>query len=121
MSASSWPRLKPSFENRNHPTTGSESGAGEKRWRNPHALHMPTHIYTRLGDWDAVIRGNLRAAEAAGFGDSAQPCRSQPPGKPCDRLGPGVAVPIELLTVSGKGTREAALTEAKTFVSSRNR
>lgn len=33
--------------------------------RNPHALHMPTHIYTRLGDWDAVIRGNLRAADAA--------------------------------------------------------
>jgi tetratricopeptide (TPR) repeat protein len=33
--------------------------------RNPHALHMPTHIYTRLGDWDAVARGNLRAAEAA--------------------------------------------------------
>lgn len=32
---------------------------------NPHALHMPTHIYTRLGDWDAVIRGNLRAASAA--------------------------------------------------------
>ncbi len=33
--------------------------------RNPHALHMPTHIYTRLGDWDGVIRGNQRAAEAA--------------------------------------------------------
>lgn len=32
---------------------------------NPHALHMPTHIYTRLGDWRAVIRGNLRAADAA--------------------------------------------------------
>ena len=32
---------------------------------NPHALHMPTHIYTRLGDWDGVIRGNLRAANAA--------------------------------------------------------
>jgi tetratricopeptide (TPR) repeat protein len=32
---------------------------------NPHALHMPTHIYTRLGDWPAVIRGNLKAAEAA--------------------------------------------------------
>ncbi|RPJ57816.1 MAG: hypothetical protein EHM23_19305 [Acidobacteria bacterium] len=43
--------------------------------RNPHALHMPTHIYTRLGDWDAVIRGNLRAAEAAlehPAGDSRQ-------------------------------------------------
>lgn len=33
--------------------------------RNPHALHMPTHIFTRLGNWEAVIRGNLRAAEAA--------------------------------------------------------
>jgi tetratricopeptide (TPR) repeat protein len=33
--------------------------------RNPHALHMPTHIYTRLGDWDGVIDGNLEAAEAA--------------------------------------------------------
>jgi tetratricopeptide (TPR) repeat protein len=32
---------------------------------NPHALHMPTHIYTRLGEWDSVIRGNLRAADAA--------------------------------------------------------
>lgn len=33
--------------------------------RNAHALHMPTHIYTRIGDWDRVIRGNLLAAEAA--------------------------------------------------------
>jgi tetratricopeptide (TPR) repeat protein len=32
---------------------------------NPHAIHMPTHIYTRLGDWEGVIRGNSRAAEAA--------------------------------------------------------
>lgn len=32
---------------------------------NPHALHMPTHIFTRLGDWNAVIQGNLQAAEAA--------------------------------------------------------
>lgn len=33
--------------------------------RNPHALHMPTHIYTRLGEWDGVVRGNLKSAEAA--------------------------------------------------------
>jgi tetratricopeptide (TPR) repeat protein len=33
--------------------------------RNPHALHMPTHIYTRLGEWNDVIDGNLRAASAA--------------------------------------------------------
>ena len=32
---------------------------------NPHALHMPTHIYTRVGDWNGVISGNLRAADAA--------------------------------------------------------
>ena len=32
---------------------------------NPHALHMPTHIYVRVGDWQNVIRGNLRAAKAA--------------------------------------------------------
>jgi tetratricopeptide (TPR) repeat protein len=32
---------------------------------NPHAIHMPTHIYTRLGDWNGVIRGNLRAANVA--------------------------------------------------------
>jgi tetratricopeptide (TPR) repeat protein len=32
---------------------------------NAHAIHMPTHIYTRLGDWDGVIRGNLRAAAVA--------------------------------------------------------
>ncbi|MCW9708964.1 tetratricopeptide repeat protein [Fodinibius salsisoli] len=33
--------------------------------RNPHALHMPTHIFTRLGHWDKVIEGNRQAAEAA--------------------------------------------------------
>lgn len=32
---------------------------------NAHALHMPTHIYTRLGDWEGVVRGNLRSAAAA--------------------------------------------------------
>jgi tetratricopeptide (TPR) repeat protein len=32
---------------------------------NPHALHMPTHIYTRLGDWGNVISGNIQAADAA--------------------------------------------------------
>jgi tetratricopeptide (TPR) repeat protein len=33
--------------------------------RNPHALHMPTHIFTRLGDWTGAVRGNLQAADAA--------------------------------------------------------
>jgi hypothetical protein len=31
----------------------------------PHAQHMPSHIYTRIGMWDASIASNRRAAEAA--------------------------------------------------------
>jgi tetratricopeptide (TPR) repeat protein len=31
----------------------------------PHALHMPSHIYVRLGDWPEVIDWNRRSAEAA--------------------------------------------------------
>jgi tetratricopeptide (TPR) repeat protein len=31
----------------------------------PHALHMPSHIYTRVGQWDRSIESNLRSAEAA--------------------------------------------------------
>jgi hypothetical protein len=31
----------------------------------PHALHMPSHIFTRLGLWDDSISSNLAAKEAA--------------------------------------------------------
>ena len=31
----------------------------------PHARHMPSHIYTRLGMWDASIASNIGAATAA--------------------------------------------------------
>jgi hypothetical protein len=34
----------------------------------PHALHMPSHIYTRLGLWDRSIETNLRSAEVARAG-----------------------------------------------------
>lgn len=30
----------------------------------PHALHMPSHIFTRLGMWDASIETNRRAADS---------------------------------------------------------
>jgi tetratricopeptide (TPR) repeat protein len=30
-----------------------------------HALHMPSHIFTRLGLWDECIRSNLKSVEAA--------------------------------------------------------
>lgn len=42
---------------------------------NAHALHMPTHIYTRLGDWNGVVRGNLRSAAAALRQPANQPGR----------------------------------------------
>jgi hypothetical protein len=31
----------------------------------PHALHMPSHIFTRLGFWDESIKSNLASAAAA--------------------------------------------------------
>lgn len=31
----------------------------------PHALHMPTHIFVRLGSWPDVIEWNQKSAEAA--------------------------------------------------------
>ncbi len=31
----------------------------------PHALHMPSHIYVRLGDWPEVIEWNINSANAA--------------------------------------------------------
>jgi tetratricopeptide (TPR) repeat protein len=30
----------------------------------PHALHMPSHIFTRLGDWEKSIETNARSARA---------------------------------------------------------
>jgi tetratricopeptide (TPR) repeat protein len=32
---------------------------------NPHALHMPSHIYVRVAEWDEVIDWNRRSADAA--------------------------------------------------------
>lgn len=32
----------------------------------PHALHMPSHIFTRLGMWDRSIETNLASARASG-------------------------------------------------------
>lgn len=31
----------------------------------PHALHMPSHIFTRVGRWEASIETNIRSAERA--------------------------------------------------------
>ena len=31
----------------------------------PHALHMPTHIFTRLGYWNESIEGNIKSGNIA--------------------------------------------------------
>lgn len=31
----------------------------------PHALHMPSHIFVRVGNWDETINWNIRSAESA--------------------------------------------------------
>ena len=35
----------------------------------PHALHMPSHIFTRVGEWEASAATNLRSADAAKKGN----------------------------------------------------
>jgi tetratricopeptide (TPR) repeat protein len=37
----------------------------------PHALHMPTHIFTRMGYWEESIELNARSAEAEPVPDAA--------------------------------------------------
>jgi tetratricopeptide (TPR) repeat protein len=37
----------------------------------PHALHMPTHIFTRMGYWDESIELNARSAQAEPVPDAA--------------------------------------------------
>jgi len=38
---------------------------GEIAPSTPHALHMPSHTFTRIGDWQASIQANLASAAAA--------------------------------------------------------
>jgi tetratricopeptide (TPR) repeat protein len=40
----------------------------------PHALHMPSHIFTRVGAWEDSVATNIRSAAVAkkGVGESAQ-------------------------------------------------
>ncbi|HXH06124.1 MAG TPA: hypothetical protein VNI83_05980 [Vicinamibacterales bacterium] len=48
----------------------------------PHALHMPSHIFTRLGLWDESIASNLASAAAA----KAQVARTHPGAASFDAL-----------------------------------
>lgn len=52
------------------PTLADQGLAAARRYSkiaqdSPHALHMPSHIFTRLGLWEDSIHSNLASAEAA--------------------------------------------------------
>ena len=53
------------FTGREHESPAIVRSYGDIAPRNPHALHMPTHIYVRLGEWEDVIAGNKLSAAAA--------------------------------------------------------
>jgi tetratricopeptide (TPR) repeat protein len=53
-----------------HPPLASRGLSAARRYASlapsiPHALHMPSHIFTRVGDWEASIATNIRSAETA--------------------------------------------------------
>ncbi|MGA7411749.1 MAG: hypothetical protein WBW33_14825 [Bryobacteraceae bacterium] len=48
----------------------------------PHALHMPSHIFTRLGLWDESIQSNLASAAAA----KSQMMKTLPTASSLDQL-----------------------------------
>jgi tetratricopeptide (TPR) repeat protein len=47
-----------------HALTAAQTYASIAPWV-PHALHMPSHIFTRLGMWDESIAANQASAEAS--------------------------------------------------------
>ena len=52
------------------PRLASQAASAARRYAEiapaaPHALHMPSHTFTRLGMWDASIEANRRSADAA--------------------------------------------------------
>jgi hypothetical protein len=53
------------FDAREHGSLDVVRSYGSIAPRNAHALHMQTHIFVRLGEWEQVIAGNERAADAA--------------------------------------------------------
>jgi tetratricopeptide (TPR) repeat protein len=52
------------------PELASRAAAAARRYggiapSTPHALHMPSHTFTRIGDWQASIDTNMASAQAA--------------------------------------------------------
>jgi hypothetical protein len=71
----------------------------------PHALHMPSHTFTRIGDWQASIDTNLASATAA-----------HKAGQPADELhASDYMVYAYLQTAQDEAARKLVLASAETF------
>jgi hypothetical protein len=72
-----------------YPPLAQQGAAAARRYASiapavPHAQHMPSHIFTRLGDWQDSIQANLGSVAAAW----ADADRAQPDVAPPDVLHP---------------------------------
>jgi hypothetical protein len=71
----------------------------------PHALHMPSHTFTRIGDWQASIDTNKASAAAA-----------RRAGQPADELHAGdYMVYAYLQTAQDEAARQLVAASAETF------
>lgn len=71
----------------------------------PHALHMPSHTFTRMGDWKASIATNMGSAEAA-----------RKAGQPADELhASDYMVYAYLQTAQDEAARKLVLASAEMF------
>jgi tetratricopeptide (TPR) repeat protein len=71
----------------------------------PHALHMPSHTFTRIGDWQASIDTNMASAESA-----------RKAGQPADELhASDYMVYAYLQTGQDQAARKLVMASAQTF------
>ncbi len=93
------------------PALASRAAAAARRYgeiapSTPHALHMPSHTFTRLGDWQSSITSNTSSASAA-----------ETAGQPADVLhASDYLVYAYLQTAQDASARRVVDSSAKTFL-----
>ncbi|MFZ6644773.1 tetratricopeptide repeat protein [Undibacterium sp. TJN25] len=92
------------------PELASRAAEAARRYGNiapstPHALHMPSHTFTRIGDWQASIATNMASAASA-----------RKAGQPADELhASDYMVYAYLQTAQDEAARKLVLASAETF------
>ncbi|ESQ92867.1 tetratricopeptide repeat protein [Asticcacaulis benevestitus] len=92
------------------PELASRAAEAAKRYgeiapSTPHALHMPSHTFTRIGEWQASIDTNMASAAAA-----------QKAGQPADELhASDYMIYAYLQTAQDEAAKQLVLASAQTF------